>query len=108
MGSGEAADWIADAPGGSVIRVHVRPGARHAGIGDLHGEALSVRVGARPVDGAANDELLDLLAGALGCRAGALEIRSGHRGREKRVVVRGLSAEVVRTRLSVDKARWRA
>jgi uncharacterized protein (TIGR00251 family) len=88
------------AAGGSVLRLHVRPGASRPGLAGLHGGALAVRVGARPVGGSANREVLTVLAGALGVAASALEMVAGGHGREKRVRVRGLGPAVVRTRLA--------
>jgi hypothetical protein len=89
--------------------VRVSPGASRAGVAGLHGEALRVRVSARPVEGAANRELLQVLAGALGIRPSALTIEAGTLGREKRVRVEGLDAGAVRERLgpalSVDRGR---
>lgn len=92
-------DWLTSRPDGVELAVHVRPGASSAGIAGLHGEAVCVRVRARPVDGQANRELLDVLAAALGLRPSALEVRRGTRGRDKRVMARGLTAAEVVTRL---------
>ena len=86
--------------GGSVLRLHVRPGASRPGLAGLHGGALAIRVGARPIGGAANREVVGLLAGALGVPGSALEVVAGGRGREKRVRVRGLSPEIIRSRLA--------
>jgi len=105
----EPAPWLGATSDGAVLRVHVVPGAARAGVAGLHGEALRVRVTAPPVEGAANRELLRLLARLLGVRAGHLEIAAGTRGREKQVRVRGLPAGTVRERLaaalSVDSAK---
>jgi uncharacterized protein (TIGR00251 family) len=101
--------WLRAASDGALLRVHVVPGAARPGIAGLHGDALRVRVTARPVEGAANRELLRTLAGVLGIRAGDLALEAGSRGREKRVRVRGVPAETVRERLapalSVDRAK---
>jgi uncharacterized protein (TIGR00251 family) len=98
------ADWVRDAAGGSMLSVHVRPGARRSEIAGLHGDALCVRVRARPVEGAANREVLEVLAQALGMRPSALRIGSGGHGRDKKIVVEGLAADAVRERLGfVDK-----
>jgi uncharacterized protein (TIGR00251 family) len=100
--------WLRAAPDGAWLRVHVVPGAARAGVAGLHGDALRVRVAARPLEGAANRELCRLLARLLSVRPGDLELEAGARGREKRVRVRGLPAETVRERLagalSVDRA----
>jgi uncharacterized protein YggU (UPF0235/DUF167 family) len=54
------------------------------------------------VGGAANREVLTILAGALGVAASTLELEmvAGSHGREKRVRVHGLGPGVVRTRLT--------
>ena len=85
---------------GAELRVHVQPGVSRPGLAGCHGQALRIRVRARPVDGAANRELLEHLADALGVRRADLSIAAGERGREKRVVVRGLDAAGVRQRLA--------
>src|SRR5689334_1232048 len=95
----EPAGWIAPARDGCVLTVWVRPGASRAGVTGLHGAALGVRVAAPPERGAANRQLLAVLAGALGVRPGDLALEAGAGGRRKRVRVRGLSAGDVRERL---------
>jgi hypothetical protein len=92
----ERPSWLALGPAGLEMLVHVRPGASHSEIAGLHAGALCVRVAARPVEGAANRELLRVLAEALGVRASALALRRGARGREKRVLAGGVpEAEIV-------------
>lgn len=60
-----------------------------------------MRVGAPPVEGAANDALLELLARALDLPRRAVTLVSGEHGRSKRVRIEGLGLEEVRTRLEV-------
>src|SRR5262249_46506657 len=92
--------WVVPERGGSMLRVHVRPGASRPGVGGLHGGALALRVGARPVEGAANREVLALLAAALGVAPSTLEVVSGARRRDKRVRSRGLDPTTVQRRLA--------
>ena len=107
----EARSWALAAGDGVVLRVHVVPGASQSGVAGFHGESVRVRVRARPVHGAANRELVALLADALGVRPAAVTIDAGARGREKRVLVRGVTLGTVRGRLaphaSVDTPRAR-
>ena len=65
--------------------VHVRPRARVDAVGGEHGGALEVRVRAAPVDGAANAEVVALVAAALGLRRAAVELVSGAKSRRKRL-----------------------
>jgi uncharacterized protein (TIGR00251 family) len=100
--------WVRAAEDGSVLRVHVRPGAGRAALVGFHGEALCARVVARPVDGAANRELTAVLAKALGIRPAAVRIVTGTHARDKGIHVRGLDVDAVRARIGVllyvDKA----
>ncbi len=64
--------------------------------------ALEVRVGAPPVEGAANDALLELLARELGVPRRALVLVSGDHGRSKRVRIEGLTPAEVRARLGLE------
>jgi uncharacterized protein (TIGR00251 family) len=97
--------WIEAAAGGVVIRVHAQPGAARSGIAGTHGDALKVRVHARPLEGAANRALVAVLAEALAVRPAAVSVIAGARGRAKRVAVDGLDAAGAWSRLApfVDK-----
>ena len=55
---------------------------------------------AAPVDGAANTELVDVLADALGVPKRAVTIVSGQRSRQKKVRVTGITLEDTHSRLS--------
>jgi uncharacterized protein YggU (UPF0235/DUF167 family) len=71
----------------------------------LHGDAIKVQLRARPVEGAANRELVTVVAGALAVRPSAVSVVAGPHGREKRVRIDGIDAATVRARLApfVDK-----
>jgi uncharacterized protein len=76
--------------------VRVQPRASRSEIVGLHGDALKVRLGAPPVDGAANDALIELLADALGIARSAVRIISGATSRGKVVEVDGVNVENIR------------
>lgn len=90
---------IASTPEGVVIDVRVIPLASRAGIAGTRDDALLVRLNAPPVEGAANAELIEVIAKALGVPRRAVTIVSGERGRNKRLLVAGLNEAIVRTRL---------
>ena len=66
----------------------------------VHGTALAVRLAARPVDGAANQELIRLLADALSVPRSAVSVRSGAQSRTKRLHVAGIDPATARARLA--------
>jgi uncharacterized protein (TIGR00251 family) len=91
---------LREAPGVVAFDVRIAPRASREGMGPVHGGRLKVSVTAAPVDGAANDALIALLAHALHVPKGALRITRGEHGRMKTVEVAGLDLARVRAALT--------
>lgn len=85
-----------------TIDVRVIPRARRTESSGERDGAFVIRLAAPPVDGAANDALVEFLADALNVPRRAVRIVSGERGRRKRVEIDGLTAADVRARLSIS------
>ena len=66
---------------GIIFKVQVVPRASRSEIVGEHNGALRVRIAAPPVDGAANEELVRLLARALRVPRSAVEITRGALGK---------------------------
>jgi uncharacterized protein len=79
-------------PATARITVRLTPRAAREEIAGVREGALVVRVTAPPVDGAANEALVKLLAKRLGLQRGALRIVSGGTARTKVVEVDGIVA----------------
>jgi uncharacterized protein YggU (UPF0235/DUF167 family) len=62
--------------------------------------ALRVRVTAAPVDGAANDAVVRVLAEAFDLPRSAIQIIRGTRSRNKVVAIRGITAELLEERIA--------
>jgi uncharacterized protein (TIGR00251 family) len=91
--------WLVGRADGVELVVHARPGAKRSAVAGLHGAALCVRIAARPLEGAANLELVRVLAEVLGVSRSAVALRAGAHGRNKRLHVSGLSTTEVLSRL---------
>jgi uncharacterized protein (TIGR00251 family) len=78
------------------VSVHVQPRATRSEIVGLHGAALKVRLQAPPVDGAANEALVTLLAARLGVPRRAVRVVAGASSRAKTVEVDGTTEAAVR------------
>jgi uncharacterized protein (TIGR00251 family) len=76
-----------------TLHILVQPRASRSEIVGPHGDALKVRLAAPPVDGAANEELVRLLAKELDVPRGNIEIVSGFTSRRKTVRVSGVGHE---------------
>jgi len=84
---------------GAVLKVHVQPNATRTECVGIHGDALKIRVAARPLDGAANDALIRFIAARCGVPQASVVIQAGAEGRRKRLCVKGITAETVWARL---------
>lgn len=83
------------------LTVWVQPRAPRTEVVGRHGDAIRIRVAAPPVDGAANEELVRLLAERLGLPRRAIRLKSGATGRRKTVEITGLTAAEVERRLGL-------
>jgi uncharacterized protein (TIGR00251 family) len=81
------------------IEVHAKPRAKKSRIVGWKGGALEVQLAAPPVDGAANEELARVLAGALGVARRQVVLLRGEGSRTKLVEVRGVDPEAARALL---------
>jgi len=88
-----------------LLKVRVIPRAAKSGLAGMRGDAWLVRLHAPPVDGAANDELIAILAQALGVPERAVSIASGVRSRQKSVRVSGIDAATAAARLASAQPR---
>jgi len=74
-----------------VVVVRIQPGAAKTGPAGRWGDLPKLRVSAPPVDGAANEAVVEFFARALGIPKTAVEIVSGHGARTKRIRFCGVS-----------------
>ena len=88
-------------PDGVSLAIKLQPRASANEIGEPLGNELRVKVTAPPVDAAANEALIRLLADQLDCPRGRVELVRGHTSRHKVVKVHGLAAEAVLKHLPV-------
>jgi len=71
-----------------ILTVRVSPNARRSGFDGLwNAEAIRVALFAPPVDGKANEALIDFLSDYFGIRKSAIEILTGTTARLKRVAL---------------------
>ena len=85
-----------ESDGALTFSVRVAPRASRSEAAGEHGGALKVRVAAPPVEGAANEELVRVLAKAFDVARGDVEVLSGRASKTKVVRVSGARAEDLR------------
>ena len=84
---------------GVLLSVKLQPRASANEIGEALGNELRIKVTAPPVDAAANEALVKLLAQQLNCPRNRVELIRGHTSRHKTLKLYGLAAEDVLRRL---------
>lgn len=84
---------------GVELAVKLQPRALKNEIGEPLGGELKIKVTAPPVDSAANQALVDLLAEKLGCSRGAVQIIRGKTSRRKTLWLVGMTVDEVQRKL---------
>ena len=99
-----AAPFLKAGHDGVCLSLKVQPRASKNEIGEVANGELKIKVTAPPVDAAANEAVLRLLAERLKCPRGAVQLIRGQTSRHKQVLIRGLSAEMVLDKLQIARA----
>jgi uncharacterized protein (TIGR00251 family) len=84
---------------GTLLSVKLQPRASASVIGEPLGAELRIKVTAPPVDAAANEALVELLAEKLDCARSRVELVRGHKSRHKIIKLHGFAPEEVLPRL---------
>ena len=82
-------------PDGVLLSVKLQPCASKNEIAPPLGDELKIKVTAPPVDAAANQALVELLAEKLDCARNRIELVRGHKSRHKTVKLHGFTPEEV-------------
>ena len=85
---------------GVSLAVKLQPRASIDEIGEALGPELRIKVTAPPVDAAANEALIRLLAERFDCPRSAVQLVRGHTSRHKIIKLHGFSADDVLARLA--------
>ena len=92
---------ISSKDNGVIIEIRVVPRAAHSEIAGAIDGVLKVRLHAPPVDGAANDELVRLIARHFGVGKSSVRIIAGSAAKRKRVFIEGIEESTASSILSV-------
>ena len=93
--------WLQPETNGCLLTIKATPRASRSELAGADDAWLRVRLQAPPVDGRANQALVEFLAQKLGLPKRTVAVIAGDKGRIKRVRIAGLDATAVRARLGV-------
>lgn len=91
--------WLRMDKLGVIVEIHAQPQARKNEVVGLHNDRLKVKIKSPPVDGKANECLIDYLADLLGTSRSKIRILKGETSRQKQVLLVGLTLEEVESQL---------
>ncbi len=93
------ATFLRETPSGTLLLVKLQPRASKNEIGDPLGDELKIKVTAPPVDSAANEALIKLLAEKLDCARNQIELIRGQASRHKIILLHGFKPEEILAKL---------
>ena len=85
---------------GLTFDIQVIPHASRTEIAGVQEGALKIKVTAPPVEGAANEACIKLLAKELALKKSQMEISSGAKSRKKTVLVKDISKKELETKIN--------
>lgn len=93
-------EYAKDVADGCTLAVRLHPGARKNAVTGVHAGAMKIALTAPPVNGKANEALIEFLAEALHLPRARIAIVAGFTSRTKTLRVTGKSAAEVTAALS--------
>ncbi len=87
---------VRDTAQGAQFALRVQPRASRNAIAGVMGDAIKLAITAPPVDGKANQAVIEYLSDLFHVPKSSIVIVAGETGRNKVIAIRGLSAEQVR------------
>jgi uncharacterized protein len=84
---------LSETSDGTVLAVHVQPGAGRTEVVGRHGDALKIRIAAPPTGNRANDAVIELVAREFALNKSDVQITSGASSRQKRVRLSGVDVK---------------
>jgi len=85
---------------GLTFDIQVIPHASRAELVGAQNGALKIKVTAPPVEGAANEACIKLLAKELGLKKSQMEISSGAKSRKKTVMIKDINKAELETKIN--------
>lgn len=80
---------------GIQLQLHIQPGSSRCEFAGTHGDALKLRISARPVEGAANAAVCAFLAEFFGLSKSSVSILKGETSRSKVIFLKGNPVELM-------------
>jgi hypothetical protein len=81
---------------GVRFAIRIQPRSSKCELAGLQGDALKIRITEPPVEGRANEACIRFLASLFNVKRDRITIEAGHKSKNKRVSIAGLTGEDIR------------
>ena len=85
--SDDDASYLSARGAETLLLVHIQPRAAKSGFSGVFGQRLKIRISSPPVEGEANRECIEFLAGFLGVSKSEIRLLKGGQSRDKTFVI---------------------
>ncbi len=92
--------FLRESKKGLTFDIQVIPHASRSELVNVQDGVLKIKVTSPPVEGAANDACIKLLARELGLKKSQMEISSGAKSRKKTVLIKDISKEMLQSKIN--------
>lgn len=79
--------WLKNHPNGTVLLLHIQPGASRTELSGLHGDRLKIKIKSPPRDGEANSALIEFFSDLLKISKSKIFLIRGESSRQKDLLV---------------------
>lgn len=93
--------YLSTHPQGCVLTVQVTPNGKQSAVIGPHENTLKIRLAAKPVEGAANTELIRHLSKLLNIPKSQITLLTGETSRQKRLLLQNLTPAQTHSLLSL-------
>lgn len=87
--------WIRFDKKSCIIEIHAQPQAKKNEIVGLYNDRLKVKIKSPPVDGKANECLIEFIAKVVGVNRSSVELLKGESSRQKQIRISGLNLKQI-------------
>ena len=85
---------------GIAVSLHILPNAPKTEFIGVHNNCLKIKIKAPPIDGKANQEIINFFKVWLGCSKKDLALIGGEKSKQKKLLIRGWKVEDLQNHLS--------
>lgn len=85
----------------SILTIYLQPGAKKSVLAGMHNGNVKIKVNSPPVDGKANEALIQFLSDFLDIPKSSIELIAGQKSRIKKLKIVGITDDIIKLKFHV-------